>query len=204
LLAHHPATQQRIDKGLTEAAQLESMTRRAFKLHELIEKVRQDLRPAEPEKILSMPRSQTDEPPLAKGLPEESSRTPSKSTEQVLEQKFRGEGALDTHSPDGPVSLPELRRGVSGRVYWQGKPAVGVVLNFVTRGTLPHRIYETCTESAGVYWCSEVQPGRYTVLLTPGRYSNVRTLPERYALTNTSPLLVEVGFPGDRLDLVLK
>jgi hypothetical protein len=77
-------------------------------------------------------------------------------------------------------------------------------VTFVTRGCLEPRVYESVTGWDGTYRMEEVTPGKYTVLLTAGKGSPVKSLPDRYALTNTSPLIVDVNPGGDNLDFVLQ
>ena len=56
LLAHRPAEQRAIEDGIAAAEVQASMAKRAFALHELIEKVRTRLRPASSEPIAIPPR----------------------------------------------------------------------------------------------------------------------------------------------------
>ncbi len=98
----------------------------------------------------------------------------------------------------------EVKGGIIGRVLWQGKPVSGVDVIFVTLGQLMPRVYETTSGSQGVYTVTNLPPGKYVVLITPGRNAEVKKLPERYATSTTSPLRIDVKASGEKLDFVLQ
>lgn len=100
-----------------------------------------------------------------------------------------------------PKKLVPPKDGVIGRLYWQGRPLAGAEVAFVSRGGVALRVVEGVTDSEGVYLLEKVKPGKYTVLLTQ---ANTKSLPERYALTSTSPLIVDVKGGGDTLDFLLQ
>ena len=100
------------------------------------------------------------------------------------------------------MSLPTLTPKLDWKRYLNEAGKTDVT--FVTRGAPLPILYESTTGADGGYRMDEVQPGRYTVLLTAGRDAAVKALPERYALTTSSPLVVDVKPGGDTLDFVLQ
>src|SRR5262249_46852994 len=136
--------------------------------------------PKEPPELAPEPKKQ---PPLLKEVPDKPEKKDGK----------KETGSKDD-SPFGRAKSepPKLASGVGGRVLFEGKPLSGVDVTFVSRGQGEPRVFETASSADGTYTIPEVKPGQYTVLLTSGQEKPIKGLPERYALTNTSPLVVEV------------
>ena len=104
--------------------------------------------------------------------------------------------------PEAKKIVPP-KGGVIGVVLWNGRPIAGLDVIFVSRGAIDIRIVEAQTDTEGRYVLEKIRPGTYTVLLSkPGDKKPV--LPERYATTTTSPLIVDVKGGGDRLDFLLQ
>jgi hypothetical protein len=233
LLAHRPEDQKRIDEGLAAADRQPAISQRAFALHELIESLRADLRGETPklEPKTSEPPLAEDKkdsqkmpggPKLEPALPEQIPEPRKTPKEQPLEpkkppllkdepkpepeKKDKKDAPADKGSPfaDARIELPKPVSGVGGRVLFQGKPLPGVEVTFVSRGQVEPRVFEGSAAPDGTYFLPNVKPGAYTVLLTPGPDKTAGGLPERYALTNTSPLVVEVKPGGDTVDFVLQ
>jgi hypothetical protein len=102
--------------------------------------------------------------------------------------------------PKPSAGVSELKDGVIGRVVWQGAPVANVDVTFVSLGILPPRVYEGSTGAQGVYVLAEVNSGRYVVLIS----SRAQRLPERYATSTTSPLVIDVKGNGEKLDFMLQ
>ena len=222
-LAHRPASQKLIDEGMAAAERQPAMSQRAFQLHELIEKVRTDLRPEGVK-----PDGKKGEPPLAEPAkdkqkmpegpklepsskePPEVAPEPKKQPPLLKDEPEKKDGKKEPSSKDespfgrAKSEPPKLASGVGGRVLFEGKPLGGVDVTFVSRGEREPRVFQVACAADGTYAIPEVKPGHYTVLLTSGQEKPVKGLPERYALTNTSPLVVEVKQGGEMLDFVLQ
>jgi hypothetical protein len=176
ILTQRPDVQRMITDGLIAAERDPSVARRAFLLHELIEKVRVEVRSA----------ARKAE---AVGIP-------------PREVKPGEKGKTAVTKP--PATVGEVKEGVIGRVLWQGSPVAGVDVTFVTLGRQPPRVYETTTAAQGVYTVPKLPAGKYVVLITPGPNAQVKKLPERYATSTTSPLVIDVKGGGEKLDFMLQ
>jgi hypothetical protein len=180
-LAHRPAEQKFIDESLAASEKELTFSRRAYVLHESIDKLRTRLRGVVP-----------PPPPVAKG-----------GEPEYLTVPPREMGAPKQELKEPPKKIAIPKDGVLGRVVWQGQPLAGVEVTFVSRGTSPFRVAEGVTDANGDYVLTGVAPGRYTVLLTIPK-GKKQFLPERYAATTTSPLVVDVKGGGDALAFVLQ
>lgn len=169
MLADRPEVLKIITNGLATAEKETELGKKAFQLHELIEKVRTELRLA----IKKGPEALTVPP-----------------RELKLEAK--------------PPVVGEVKSGVVGRVVWQGQPASGLEVMFVSIGRLTPRTYETVTGPQGTYTLPELPAGTYVITIVPGPKSELKKLPERYATTTTSPLRFDVKAAGEKLDFVLQ
>jgi hypothetical protein len=182
LLVAHGVLPQRADvqriilNGLVDAEREPSVAKRAFLLHEVIEKVRVELRSA----------------------------TRKAETVAIPPREVQGgdKGKPAVAKPGATVG--EVREGVIGRVLWQGQPVAGVDVTFVTLGQPTPRVYETTSGPQGVYTIPKLPAGKYVVLITPGPNAQVKKLPERYATSTTSPLVFDVKGGGEKLDFMLQ
>ncbi len=102
-----------------------------------------------------------------------------------------------------PVKFKPPLDGMGGAVHWKGAPLADVELMFVSRERAEPQIYETKTNSDGLFMVRKMRPGKYTVLLERIR-ENKLMLPERYRSTQTSPLIIEVAGKGEVIDLILQ
>jgi len=177
MLADRPDLQKTIAEGMAAAERQTAVDRRAYRLHELIETVRVELvRPAKgPERLTVPPR---DVGPATKP------------------------GTKQETKPSAKVG--EVQDGVVGRVIWQGQPVAGVEVTFVTLGRRPPRVFETTTGSQGGYAIPGLPAGKYVILIVPGPTAQVKKLPDRYATSNTSPLVFDVKGGGEKLDFILQ
>ena len=187
MLGEFPKVQRLITDGLAEADRETQVGKRAFLLHELIEKVRTELRAARrgPEALTVPPREVKSD---TKAKPEPSS--PAGTKKPPTEPK--------------PAVVVEAKAGVVGRVMWQGNPLAGAEIMFVSLGQQPPRVYESVSGSQGTYTAADVKPGKYVITIVPGPKCEVRKLPERYATTSSSPLAFDVKGGGEKLDFLLQ
>lgn len=176
ILTHRPDVQRLITDGLIAAEREPSVARRAFLLHELIEKVRVEVR--------SAPRKS--------------------ETVGIPPHEVKGSDKAKTGMTKPPATVGEVGEGVIGRVLWQGNPVAGVDVTFVTLGLPLPRVYETTTGPQGVYTIPKLPAGKYVILITPGPNSQVKKLPDRYATSTTSPLVFDVKGGGEKLDFMLQ
>ena len=183
LLGHRPEEQKFIDDSVAAAEKEPTIERRAFSLHESMEKLRMRLRAT---------------PIVKKGNDLEYLTIPPREWKQEQKDPLK-----KSEEKEPPKKFLPPKDGVMGRLYWEGKPLVGADVLFVSRGALDLRVFEGITDSEGRYVLHKVRPGKYTVLLTQAN-AKKPVLPERYATATTSPLIVEVKGGGDTLDLVLQ
>ena len=176
MLADRPDLQKVISDGMAAAERLPTVDRRAFRLHEVIEAVRMELA-----KIGGKAGDKLTVPPREVAPP-----------------------GKDAKKPSTKPTVNEVKGGVLGRVMWQNAPVGGVDVTFVTLGRQPPRVYETTTSDQGVYAIPTLPAGKYVVLIAPGPMAKVKKLPERYATSTTSPLVLDVKGGGEKLDFVLQ
>ncbi|MCE9531455.1 MAG: carboxypeptidase-like regulatory domain-containing protein [Planctomycetes bacterium] len=195
VLAHRPAEQQFIDSQLAEAGKQTTIGRRAFTLHEAIEKLRQRLRVAPDDaKIDKQPEYLKIPPREFKNAPEE----------LLMPEKVKlpEELTIPPREFKAPKPVPP-KEGVLGRLLWKGTPLPGAEVTFVAPGPVVPLVLIGKTNEVGEYVLVKVPPGRYTVLLNMPK-GKFNPLPERYANSMTSPLIVDVKGGGDTLDFLLQ
>lgn len=176
MIAHRPDLQKTITTGLQNADREPAMAKRSMMLHELIESVRLELAK-----------------PIKASGPEKITIPPREVTPQ-----------LKPNVPKTVAQVGEIRDGVVGRVIWQGQPLEGVELAFVSLGIPTPKIYESISGTQGIYAIGSLPAGKYLVILKPGPKCPVKTIPERYELTNTTPIKVEIKARGEKFDFFLQ
>lgn len=181
MIPHRPDLQKTITAGLQAAEKEANFSRRAVALHELIEKVRGELgkpiKAPSPEKLTIPPREVK---------PGEANPEPKPV------------------APKPTAKVGEIRDGIVGRVIWQGQPLAGVEISFLSLGLPAPRIYDTVSETQGIYSHPGIPPGNYLVILNPGPKCAVKTIPERYATSNSTPIRVEIKARGEKFDFLLQ
>lgn len=187
LLGHRPDEQKAIDEGLAAAEKEPEPARKAFMLHETIEKVRTGLRVPLPE-----PKKPEAKAPEAK-KPETPVKPPEKKGEPVAVAPIpKGKDAGDTAKAGGGP-------GLRGRVTVKGKPLADGEVVFVSLGKATPRVYTAKVQADGVYAPTEVLPaGEYVVIVTG------KGVPEKYQTTTTSGLRVTLKAPPETFDFDLK
>jgi len=225
LLAHRPSAQKLIEEGVAAADKELTPAKRAFKLHETIEAVRKSLKdaneplikPINPE-LDPKPKPKPKEPPI-KPIPVEKAPTPHEKKTPVEEKKSVEEKKpaekkpaekkpAEEKKPKEPepvgirASNPDLgvkSAGPSGKVTLKGQPLTAAEVTVVSLDQKQPRVFTAVIQADGTYRFAEVlPPGRYVVIVT------AKTVPEKYQLTTTSGVVIEVKAGAGAYDIELK
>lgn len=181
LLSHRPAVQKVIDDGYAAATKEVDPARRAFLLHETIEKVRADLkagarRPEEAKKPDDKKKVDDKKKPDPVKKPEEK-----KNATDVPMPKPKGTASP---APEGGAA------SASGTITFQGKPlAEGAVL-FVSLDQKSPKVVVSKIKDGG-YTAKDLVPGKYVVAVESAK-DGKSLVPTKYATTDTSGLTVTV------------
>jgi hypothetical protein len=177
LLAHRPDEQKAIDEGLSAADKEPDVARKAFMLHETIEKVRVALRAPLPE-----PKKPAEAAPMPKAK---------QPTETAPKAKDPGDTTKAAKADGGP--------GLRGRVTFQGRPVEAGTVIFVSLDQPKPRVFTATIQADSQFALMEVvPPGKYVVIVTG------KGVPEKYQTTTTSGLRFEVQPPPSVLQIELK
>ena len=186
LLAHRPAAQKIIDDGFAEVAKSAGMVKlQAFRLHEVIEHVRGELKA---------------------GLKADAARP---AAPKPTETPKPTAPAADDTEPLRRVPTPPMTpksqvpsAAVGGTVTLDGKPAGGAEVTFVSVGRPEPRVFTATATAAGLYALDGVPAGDYTVMVTPGKGG--ATVPVKFQSVATSGLTVTVAAGANTRDFDLK
>jgi hypothetical protein len=185
LLGHRPDTRKTIDAGLATAAAETDPARRAFLLHETIENVRAELKgestapkPVEPKK------------PVPKKTIEPNKPVPKKTIEP------------NKPVPPAPKAKGNGEAGITGRVFYQGKPVEAGTIMFVSLSLKEPRVLGGAIKD-GAYSIKDVPAGTYAVIVSADK-GGKDLLPAKYATTDSSELRVEVKGGSATFDFELK
>jgi hypothetical protein len=169
LLGHRPEAQKLIADGLAAVEKEPDVARRAFMLHETIEKVRAHLKAA----ASADPKKPEGKKPDDKTLQDPATVAP----------KEKGKDPGDVGKPVGGP-------GLSGRVTFKGQPLSGGDVIFVSLDRPQPRVFVAAVQPDGTYAVAQgVPPGLYAVIVAG------KGVPEKYQTTTTSGLRVEVKPP---------
>lgn len=174
LLAHRPDVQKGIDDGLSAASREADVARKAFLLHESIEKVRAELKGVAATKKTDMKQS--------------TETTKPKDANPPLPRRKTTEPAADT------VSL-------SGRVTVNGQPVEGGTVSLTTADAkTAEGQFAAALVKDGTYAIkgSGLPPGQYVVAVTG------KGVPAKYGKADTSGLTVDVKPGAGTFDFDLK
>ncbi len=174
LLAHRPAAQKMIDDGLAAAEKESSVAQKAFRLHEAIEAVRSHLK-GEPAK-----KPEEKKPEVKK--PEE--KKPEEKKPEEKKQPVAGGGG-------GP--------GFHGKVTFKGQPLAAGDVILVSLDKPKPVVITAAIQANGQYAPLEaLPPGKYVVIVA------AKNIPEKYQLTTTSGLTIDVQAPPQVFDIELQ
>ncbi len=164
-LAKHPAVQADIDRELAEVAKADGVKGQAFRLHEVIEKVRADLKAAAA-KPDPKPATQPDPAPATKVEP--------------------------APMPRAAVKVEAKPTGMGGTVRLTGQPLAGAAVTIVSLDLPRPRVFSATADAQGKYTLPDGVPaGRYAVLVTSPAGAKA-AVPAKYATAGTSGIVVEV------------
>jgi hypothetical protein len=191
VLGHRPAEQKFIDDVLAEADKEPTMERRAFVLHESIEKLRGRLRD-EPGEL-----KKPEKAPPTEVKPE----GPAKKKDAVPERLTVPPQELKKDVPPKVYKAVPPPNGLMGQLIWKGAPLPDVAIKFISlKGK---EAAEAKSDADGRFVIPNVAPGAYRVVLRAPD-SRKATLPERWASATSSPIVVDVKPGGDTLVLNLQ
>lgn len=197
LLAHRPAAQAAIDDGLAAATRESDAARKAFLLHEAIEKVRTELKEPvkgavvpEPKKtVIPEPKKTvTPEPEPKKTVVPEPKKTtipePKKST---------------TPEPvKGAAGGPEVK----GKVTYKGQPVADATLTFTSLDRMGVPAV-TARTGADASYKTNLVAGRYAVTVA-ATANGKAVLPARFAAADTSGLTFVAPAGASTFDIDLQ
>ena len=174
LLAHRPEVQKLIDDGLAAAGKEADPARKAFLLHEVIEKVRAEL------KAVVVPKTVDPKP---------------------VDPKKTEPKPVDPKKEPAPMPKPKAEAPtVSGKVTVQGKPLAEGSVTFVS---LDQKVPKVATAAVkdGSFTLKGVPPGMNAVAVTSEKAGVV---PLKFATTDTSGLKYQVQAGANQFDIELK
>jgi hypothetical protein len=170
LLGHRPEAQKLIADGVAAAEKESDVARRAFMLHETIEKVRAHLK-----------TTAAAEPKKPDELKKPDDKKPQESVAAAPGPKGKGPG--DAAKPAGGPAL-------TGQVTLKGQPLPGGDVIFVSLDQPKPRVFTAAIQPDGNYAVTQAVPeGQYVVTVTG------KGVPEKYQTTTTSGLRAEVKPP---------
>lgn len=168
-VAHRPAILKAIEDGLNETAKTDGVKIQAFRLHEVIEQVRVDLKTE-----------------VAKAVAEPVPAVPERA-------KTDGKKAAV------PAPAAEQPGRLSGTMNITGKPLAAADVTVVTLDQPLPRVFTATTRDDGRFeFADELPAGQYAVIVTgkavPAKFATVTTSPLRFVVAagvNTLPLDLE-------------
>jgi hypothetical protein len=211
-LAHRAESQKLIDAGLTTAEQETDPARRAFVLHETIEKVRANLKSTLPKADApktDAPKSdkpKTDTPKTDKPKTDtpksDLPKTDKPKSDTPKTDPPKGDTVALTTKPK-EVANPDPAKaksdGLTGRVTLAGQPISDVDVTFVSVSLPLPRIFTTSTWRSGGYaFPGPLPPAQYVVLI------GGKGVPEKYLTVTTSSPRVTVTAKAEPVNIELK
>jgi hypothetical protein len=175
LLMHRSDVQKAIDDGLIVAAKETDSARKAFVLHETIEKVRADLKAP----VLVKPSIEPKKTePMPKPKPKDMEPAPMPKPKEP-----KAEGAT-----------------VSGKVTVQGKALAEGTVTFVSLDQKAPKV-DNATVKDGTYTMKDLPPGKYAVAISS---KTAGAVPMKFATTDTSGLRYQPLAGKNQFDIELK
>ena len=223
-LGHHPAIQKAIDDGLADVAKSEGVKIQAFRLHEVIEQVRSELKteikkldtskpkdpptavigppsivqPKPPTEVPTKPKDPPTTTPTPKPVtPPEKPKDPTLVPPKPVTPPEKPKDPVPV--PPKPVAPPAVTGGmITGKVQIDGKPGVGSEVTFVSLDQAVPRVFTAAVMGDGLYAVTTaIPPGKYAVMASGTR------VPEKYQSVATSGVTVQIVNGPNNLDLAL-
>ena len=182
LLGHRPDVQKSIEAGLATANKDADPARKAFLLHEAIEKVRAELKgaPAVPKTVDPVPKPMEAKPKDPMPMP------------KPVDPKPKELAPMPKPKVESPV--------VSGKVTVQGKPLAEGMVTFVSLDQKVPKV-STAAVKDGNYTLKDLPAGKYAVAVTSEK---VGAVPAKFATTDTSGLTFQSQTGANLFDIDLK
>jgi hypothetical protein len=127
---------------------------------------------------------------------------------EAVRSHLKGETPKKSAEPKSKETKPKEKNpapgggggpGLRGKVTFKGQPLAAGEVTFVSLDQAKPRVFTATIQADGQYAPADVvPPGKYLVIITG------KDVPEKYHLTTTSGLTVEVGPPPSVLDFDLK
>jgi len=199
LLAHRTEVQKSIDDSLASANKEPDAARRAFLLHEAIEKVRTDLK-------VAASTSKVEPKPEPKPMP------PVKPKEPVpmppvkpKEPEPKPKEPAPLPKPKEPAPLPKPKEPakdstVSGKVTVKGQPLAAGTVTFVLQGGKDEKI-ATSVVKDGTFAVKGLAPGKYSIAVIGKPAASV---PAKFGSEETSGLTLTVLAGPNEFNIELK
>jgi hypothetical protein len=207
LLAHHPAIQKTIDTGLSAASAEPDTARRAYLLHETIEKVRASLKTGG---VATKKLDEVKKPVETKTPDEVKKPVETKKPAETKPNETKKPAETKPKDPVEPAPVPKPKdpvepapkggASVTGKITLAGKPLAAGEIAFVTLDEKSPKVVIAAVKE-GSYTVSGLKPGKYVLTVTGDKDTKV---PAKYATTDSSGLTLEVKGGAEIFDIVLK
>lgn len=162
-LAHRPKVQAAIADGLTDAFKLDGAKAQAFRLHEVIDQVRNDLKAA----MTAEARAAKTAPMADPKKPESAKPEPSKP---------------ESTKPEPPKAEPSAVGSLAGVLTLDGQPLANTDVTLVSLTLSRPQVFTAATDAAGKFtFPAELPAATYAVMVTgagdkvPGKYQSTMT-----------------------------
>ncbi len=188
LLGHRPGVQKTIGDGLTAAGNDTDPARKAFLLHETIEKVRADLKSAAPMPKI-VPKSVDPKPkdPVPMPKPKDPDPKPKEPAPMPMPKEPAPKVNADAST-------------VSGKITVQGKLLAEGTVTFVTLDQKAPKVASGAVKD-GAFSVKDLLPGKYAVAVTGKPPASV---PAKFATTDTSGVVFTAKAGTNELNIDLK
>ena len=223
ILKHHPKIQQTISQGRksVENMAVDGIQVQAFKMHEVIEKVRTQLQTevkkmekAAPGELNPTPEKKT-EPSTSKGemtekqdadmaaaKKEKAMKEAEKEkamAEKAMAEKKRAEELAEKEKRQQEKAAKAAEKNAGGSVMFDGKPVSKAEIAMTSLNLDEPRVFTATTDDAGKFTLpKDVVDGEYRITISGDK------VPSQYAMTNSSPLTVTIKNGAGNFDWKLE
>ena len=212
LLGHRPEVQKAIDDGLAAANKETDAAQKAFKLHELIEKVRADLKvatpapkpepipmPMKPKDPVPMPMKPKDPDPVPPVKPKDPMPMPPVKPKDPVPMPMKPK---EVAPPPKPKEEPKAKAtsSITGKVTVQGKALAAGTVTFVPANEKDGKV-ATGVVKDGAFAVKELAPGKYAVVVIGKPAASV---PAKFGSEETSGLTFTAVAGPNELNIELK
>jgi len=193
LLAHRADIQKSVDDSLAAATKETDAARKAFLLHEAIEKVRADLKGAAPTpKVEPMPMKPKDPQPMPMKPKDPTPMPPVKPKDPMPPVKPK-------ETAPAPKAKDTKTASVTGKVTVQGKPLAEGTVTFVLLGE--QEKLASAVVKNGAFTVKDLLPGKYAVAVVGKPAASV---PAKFGSEETSGLTYTAQAGTNEFNIELK